>query len=154
MKKRTPKIELLMKDTYLKVIENSVGSKLFRNSYALVDGKKRDLLRNGDLSCAIFVSAVLKIFNLVKEVHHTVSSTLEDMKKIGWKAIKMPKEGSVIVWEKKTFGGETHAHIGFYIGNKKAVSNSTDKCWPTKHDITFKGKRKIEAIYWHKKING
>jgi len=40
------KIIPLLRDSYLAVIKNSVGSKTFRNFYAKVNGKKQDLLKN------------------------------------------------------------------------------------------------------------
>ena len=151
------KIIILTKENYLACIRNSVGSKMFRNSYALVGRKKEDLLRDGDLACAYFVSCVLKIFDLIDKTHLTVSGTLKDMEKSGWFKIKDPKQGSVLVWEKQKFGQEEHSHIGFYIGNKKSISNSSVKQnvkrIPVEHSFTFGEKRNIQAVYWHKKLN-
>lgn len=110
------KIEPLIFDTYLAVIRNSIGSRLFRNFYARVDGKKVDIMRQGELSCAFFVSAILVLFNFIKKVHATVDSTIEDLIKSGWIQINKPTVGSIIVWEPVDFGNNNiHKHIGFLL---------------------------------------
>jgi hypothetical protein len=152
MKNRKQKIVPVLKDSYLQVIKNSKGTKLFRNFYATVDGRQKDILRNGDLSCAYFVSCVLRIFDLIGKVHVSVDGTEADMKKSGWRGTKNVKQGCVLLWEAKKSGRETHRHIGFYIGNKKAISNSFEKRIPVEHSSTFGGKRRIQAIYWHKRL--
>ncbi|MDP3142863.1 MAG: hypothetical protein Q8N14_02805 [Candidatus Omnitrophota bacterium] len=147
-------------DTYIAVIKNSVGSKMFRNSYAKINDKKTDILQNGMLSCAFFVSSILVLFKLIKEIHGTVDGTVRDLEQSDWKKIKKPKIGSVIVWEKIDFGNKNfHKHIGFYIGNNKAIStNGFKKGQPSVHHWIYgikrnKPVRKIEAIFWNKKIN-
>lgn len=151
-------MKLLLKDSYLKAIENSVGSKLFRNLYFDIDDKKTDILKNGVLSCAFFVSWILKNFNLIKEGHAMVNGTIKDLHKSGWKKIKRPKTGAVLVWEEKTFTDGPHKHIGFYIGKNKAVSNSLKTKYPIKHHWTFGSKsdknyRRIIEIWWSKKLD-
>jgi len=65
--------------------------------------------------------------------------------------IKKPKKGSVLVWEKAQFEDDgLHGHIGFYIGNKKAISNDYKTGCPAEHNYQF---RKIESIWWHSKID-
>ena len=149
MKKITP----LIFETYLAIINNSLKSKSFSNFYAKVNGKKVDVLRNGDLSCAFFLSSVLILFKFISKVHTTIKSTLEDLEKSGWKKISKPKIGSVLVWEKIKFpNGESNRHIGFYIGNNKAVSTNHKLGYPVKHHWKFNGKRKIENILWNSAI--
>lgn len=148
-----PKIIPLTKENYLRFIKNSVGSKNFQKFYALVGGKKKDILRDGDLSCAYFVSSVLKIFDLIGKVHVTVSGTVKDMKKSGWRETKQLKEGNVLLWEARETKRETHKHIGFYVGGKKAISNSDKMQVPVRHSFTFGNKRKIEKIFWNIKLN-
>lgn len=147
------KVILLIPETYLAVIKNSVGSNLFRNLYAKVNGKMTDIVRNGELSCALYVSSVLLLFKLIKEGHATIDSTVKDLKKSGWKRVKKPKIGCVIVWEKINSGNkDLHKHIGFFIGNNRAVSNISELGYPGEHHSTFGGKRKIELILWSDKI--
>jgi len=163
MKKQ--KVIPILFDTYIAVIKNSVGSKMFRNSYAKINNKKTDILQNGKLSCAFFASSILVLFKLIKEIHGTVDGTVGDLKQSGWKEIsakggsasggKKPKIGSILVWEKNH---NSHKHIGFYIGNNKAISTSSiKKGRPLIHHWTYgikrnKPIRKVEAIFWNKKL--
>src|SRR3989344_7279627 len=145
MKKEKPQPLLL--ENLIAVASASVGSPLFRNLYARVGNRKVDILKNGELSCAFFVSAVLKMFSLVRGVHATVAGTVRDLKTSGWRTVRKPKPGCVIVWRPKTFAdGEAHAHIGFYIGRGLAVSTSYKKRTPVTHALRA---RPIEAIYSH-----
>jgi len=152
-------VKPLIFNTYIAVIKNSVGAKIWRNFYAEVNRKPQDIMRNGDLSCAFFVSSVLALFGLTRNPHATVSGTLEDMGRSGWRKIKKPKTGSVLVWEAiKDSRGEMHKHIGFYIGDGMAISNSSKARMPIKHHWTFgerngKPVRQVETIFWHPKLD-
>ncbi len=153
-KNHISKVIPLIFDTYLAVIKNSVGTKLFRNLYSAVNDKKTDITQGGELSCAFYVSSILKMFNFIKKIHATVDSTIKDLKESGWREINQPKIGSVLVWEKIDFGkGDIHKHIGFFIGHHKAISNNYQLKYPIKHHWNFNGKRKIEIILWNPKIN-
>jgi hypothetical protein len=151
-------VRIVLNESYIKTIKNSVGSNLFRNLYALVNGRKKDILGNGLLSCAVYASSILYLFKLITDVHATVQKTVADLKKSGWKEIKKPREGAILIWKAQEFGnGETHKHIGFYIGKNKAISNSSKKHRPILHHWTFGMKngqpvRKVEQIFWNKKI--
>jgi len=151
------KSELLIYDSYLKMIKNSVGTKMFRNLYLKQGNRKIDVAQGGNLSCAFFVSNILLIWGLISEGHATVEATSKDMEKSGWKKFVPPyggvKPGDVIVWEKKKMvNGNFHFHNGFYIGNKKAISNDSKKGTPVIHSWDYNGKRKIIAIYTHPKL--
>jgi len=151
-------IKLLLKESYLSLIENSPGTRMFVHFYGLISSQKRkskkDLTQNGLLSCAYFVSSVLKIFNLIGEIHLTVKGTLKDMEKSGWFLIKRPRKGSILLWEEKEFGkNDKHFHLGFYLGNNLAVSNSSQKKKIVFHHWTYQGRRKVIAVYWHKKLD-
>ena len=71
-------VQIILYDSYLHAIKNSVGSNLFRNLYAYVDGKKMDILENGNLSCANFVSSILYSYKLIGGKHATVDGTVRD----------------------------------------------------------------------------
>lgn len=157
--KNTKVIPILF-DTYIAVVKNSVGSKMFRNSYAKVGDKKTDIMENGNVSCAWFASSLLYLFKLIKDVHATVDGTVRDLEQSGWRKIAEPKVGSVLVWEKMDFGNKNfHKHIGFYIGDNKAISaSSSKKGQPAIHHWTYGKKgnnpaRKIESIFHNKKLN-
>jgi len=159
-----PDIRPLLFDNCLAVINGAPGSQMFRRFYALVDGKKKEVSENGNLSCGWFVAFILKYFGLIREPHMTVAGTLRDMEASGWTKIKKPKIGCVIVWEPQddkrskaySFG---HRHIGFYVGRDKAVSNLAWKGEPGKHHWTFGTKggrpaRRIESMWWHGELDG
>jgi hypothetical protein len=152
-------VKVVLKESYIKAIRNSVGSNLFRNLYAYVNGKKKDILEDGALSCAAFTSSILYLFKLVADIHATIRGTTADLEKSGWTKITKPREGAVLVWEAQGSGsGKAHKHIGFYIGKNKAVSNHFKKHHPILHHWTFGTKngrpvRKVEQIFWNKKLN-
>lgn len=151
MRQKNQTIKPCLKESYLTVIKNSAGTKLFQNFYLKINNRKQDILKNGELSCAFFVSSILIIFGLIKKIHCTVSSTIKDLKKSGWKKSKKVKIGSVIIWEEK----QGHQHIGFYIGKNKAISNAFylyKKRTPFIHHFTYNNKRKIKTIFWHPKL--
>ena len=131
-----------------------------------IGGKTIDILENGNLSCAFYVSSLLSLFSTFKFLknppHSTIAGTIKDMKSSGWYEIKTLKPGSILLWEEKKFGDQYakkgHKHLGFYVGKKKAISNSSKRGMPISHSFTFgfvnsKRFRKIEDIFWHKALN-
>lgn len=149
------KIIPLVFDNYIAAIKNSAGSKLFRNFYARVGNKKIDIMNNGELSCAFYVSSILFLFGFIKSIHSTVDFVINDLRQSGWKIIKKLKPGSIIIWEKTDFkNSDAHKHIGFYVGEDKAISNDYKYGYPLKHNWTFGNKRKIEAIFWNDEFLG
>lgn len=145
--------EILAKENYIIAIRNSVGTNIFRNLYAEINKERKDIVEDGNLSCALFVSSILFLFKMIDSVHATVSSTVRDMENSGWVKINEPKEGSVVIWEKTNYGsdGEPHAHIGFITKNDMAVSNDFEAKSPIEHELDFRG-RKIEKILWNTKL--
>jgi hypothetical protein len=142
-------VEPLYFDTYLAVVRNSVGANSFKNFYALVSGERKDILEDGRLSCAYFVSSVLHQFQLIKTPHTGINGTVSDMEDSGWIKIAEPREGAVVLWEEREDGrGERHKHIGFYVGNDTAISNSEAEGMLVAHHWTYNGEREAEAIYW------
>jgi len=146
------KLELDKKKTLLKLIENSIKSNLFRNLYFFVEtktGRKKsvDILKNGELSCAFYVSSLLYLSKLISDLHTTVNGTLKDMEKSGWYKVDKPKKGAIVVWDQRN----GHYHIGFYWNNKKAVSNYPSRRKPLFHSLNYQN-RKILAFYFHKEL--
>ena len=134
--------------SYLQLIHNSIGSNLFRNFYVeTAERGKFDALDDGSNSCAFYVSAVLVIFKKISGIHGTIDSTIKDLKESGWTEVSEPREGDVIVWEAKKFDDGLKEHIGFSIGNGKAISMSWTKKTPIEHSDTFDSKRKIINIF-------
>jgi hypothetical protein len=145
----------LLFPTYLSLIEGAVGSAMFQHSYALVDGVEKDILEDGDLSCAFFVSSILTITRLSKEIHATVSGTIRDIESFGWVNIDAPRVGAVLVWEPKEQARGPHEHIGFCVSDTEAISNNWETQVPARHHITYGTNsdgspvRNLTAIYWH-----
>lgn len=122
---------------------------MFRNFYVRTEERGEfDALDDGYNSCAFFVSSVLYVFKKLSDFHGTVSSTVEDLKKCGWQEVEKPQPGDVLVWEPKKFPEGVVSHIGFYIGDGKAVSTSMKTKTPVVHDQNFGDtNRKITNIF-------
>ena len=156
-KRPTEKVTPLIHATYLKLVDNAVGSNMFRVMYAVVNDAKKDIMIDGDFSCAFFVSSVLKIFGQIGRVHATVDSTIKDLKQSGWNESPGLKEGAILVWEGKIDeSGEIHKHLGFYLGDNLSVSNSSETKTPQKHHYTYgeingEPVRKVTNIFWKEK---
>jgi hypothetical protein len=135
--------------TYLKAINNSVGSNLFRNFYvSLTEKGEFDALGDGENSCAFFVSSVLVIFKKLKGIHGTVESTIKDLVESGWIEANQPVGGDILVWEALQYDDGFKKHIGFSIGDGKAISTSREEKTPVEHDQHFEdAKRTITHIY-------
>ena len=146
------KISRKVFDSYLAMIESSPGTKMFQHYYASFDGGEViDTLEDGRASCAFYVSSILTIFKAVKSTHSTVGSVEQDMKDSGWLLVDAPEAGDVLIYEDITLPTEDEAvpHMGFYIGDEKAVSNSYTQCVPIVHDYKYRdfAERKIRTIY-------
>ncbi len=151
-----PVVVILKKESYLAMIANAVGTNLFRNVYARVDGEKKDITKDGVRSCALFVSSLLNHFHLIdsKRAPHTTIAGLEkNMKNSGWSTTEVPQPGDIIIWEPKLQADAENAHVGFFIGGDEAISNDWEMRVPIKHHMTY-GKnddgtpvRAITAIY-------
>lgn len=151
-------VEPLLLPTYLSLIEASVGTPMFRNFWALVNGKKTDIARGGRVSCSFYVSSILKLFNLTSEVQVTVNRLKRDMEESGWMEIPRPKKGCVVFWlakpadtgrlkkDKSTYQPMV-SHCGFFIGGGMTVNNDGDKTMtPQKMPLNY---RPVEKYYWH-----
>ena len=151
------KLKILSYQNYLGMIKDSRDSQMFRHLYVLENKQKKDILKNGELSCAYYLSSILKIFDLISQSHATVKSTIEDMRKSGWQPTKKLKPGNVLIWQKKKFpDGTIHQHLGFYLGQNKAISHRPEKKMPIIHHFTYgqtktsQPKRKIIQILTHR----
>ena len=149
-------MEILNYQNYLQVIKASQGSKMFQRFYVLNNNKKRDILKNGQLSCARYVSSILKLFDLISETHATVDGTIKDMLENNWQPTKKLIPGNVLVWEEQRYvNGKFHQHLGFYLNQDKVISHRHEKKIPVIHHITYgqtkdgQPKRKIIQILTH-----
>jgi hypothetical protein len=153
---RNPPFELFT--SYLAMIENSPGTNMFRHRYYTVWGESLDVLDDGDLSCAVFVTSVLYMFDLIGEIHTKVSESIKDLHASGWFVIKEPRPGAVIQWgfKRKDEGTQgRHNHLGFYLDTETAVSNESLPMGhvishhPTYGTLDGEPRRSIVAYWWH-----
>ncbi len=148
-------MEFLLFENYIERIESSLGTNMFRKTFFLNDaGEIEDDTRNGDLSCAIYVSSILKLFDLISTPHVNVSTTVDDMVGSGWIESNELRKGAVVVWGMKQQKSGPHRHIGFCIDEQTAISNDGEKTLvPHKHSIDYNGTRPIEKILWQPKLS-
>lgn len=136
-----PNIEILKKETYLRMIENSVGSMQYRNLFVRFkdSGAVKDVLNNGEYSCAFFVSSVLVLAGLMDTPHATVNTVVRLLEAGGWKRVDgAPEPGDVLSWEPKLQpDGTAHGHVGFAVGNREAVSTDSRTGLVARHHETF-----------------
>lgn len=135
--------------SFLAMIKNSLCTRMFRNCIGTKNGEEIDLTEDGELSCAFFVSCILMIFGFIKDWHLTVGGTITDLRESNWQETDEPVIGAVLVWESQ----EGHRHIGFYLGDQQAISNSSSRKFPTQHHWTFNGSRRIIHIFWHRSLD-
>lgn len=122
---------------------------MFRHNYVLVDGSEKDILDNGQLSCAFFASFVLKAFGLVETLHARTEGTIKDLERSGWQKTETPHEGDVVIWEEQQQKSGVFPHIGFYIDEKTAISHRDTHSTPIAHSLSFDGTRAVTAYYTH-----
>ena len=142
-------MKFLTYKNYLTVIKNSANSKMFRHIYISENDEEKDILEEGQLSCAYYVSCILKLFNLINQEispHAVVGGLVKNILNNGWKETKELKIGNILLWEEKS----GHQHLGFYLGKNKAISHCHEKKTPTIHHYTYNNERKIIKIFTHK----
>ncbi len=150
------KLNIVLYKSYLAAIQNSIGSRMFRKLYMYDKDADRvvEVLQNGNLSCAYFVSSILHHFRLIDNFFVNVEDTAAAMKAQGWQTIQKPVPGSVIVWNKVYFkkSKSRHGHIGFFVRPGRAISTSSRLGVPVIHNLRPNG-RKIVEILWHPRLS-
>lgn len=141
--------------TYLSLVEGSIDSEMFNRLYVLQYGYDSvDVINDGDLACAFYVSFLLSGLGLsTAGIHTTVDGLVYDLEQTGWIKVQSPVAGSIVVWsEKMGDDGSVHKHIGICLDEVSAVSNCPLKRSPQKqgiHDMFDHNgqQRPIEAFY-------
>jgi hypothetical protein len=135
--------------SFMQMIRNSVGARSFRTFYVHTDEQGDfDALDDGSNSCAFFVSSILVLFKKLSGVHGTVASTIKDLGESGWVSVDAPQPGDVLVWEARQFDDGLREHIGFSLGDGRAISTSWTEKTPVEHDEHFgEDNRKILHIF-------
>ncbi len=128
---------LVLRDSLLSELEGSIGTRKYKSLYRLRNDIREDVINNGDLACAYFVSDLLWGFELISRGRHTtVQVTLEDMEASGWYKIDKPEAGAVVVWgEKWGDDGRPHRHLGICVDAEYAIEHSAVTKSPRKIDI-------------------
>jgi hypothetical protein len=81
-------------------------------------------------------------------IHGTVEGVIKDLQASGWITVEQPELGDVLVWEALKFKDGLKQHIGFSLGNGRAVSTSVTKKTPIEHDAYFgETHRKIAHVF-------
>ncbi len=149
--------------TFLALVENSIGAHTFQNLYAHIDGNSEaeDVMYGGERSCAYVASGLLATMGLIDRAHATVVSLRKIVEEDPqWEQISEPQPGALLFWElAPDSAGNPYLHCGFYMGNNRAISNNELSRVPVAHHHTFGAyqdgspKRSIEAIYQHQLFN-
>jgi len=151
------KPEILRKETFLKMVENSVGCKLFNSLIMKKDGAVVDILGDGDVSCATFTSSILFLNRFLPEQKSTVpglekviseSDLFEEIPASDY----LPIKGDIVFWEKiRGNDGADHRHVGFVLNESEAVSTTGISHSAIRHPLYKKPDtdidRKIERIF-------
>jgi hypothetical protein len=138
----------------MQFIENSIGTKLFRNHFRTTKkGKIKDVTEDGKSSCSFYAGVILYLSGLIPKPHNMVKNTITELEENGWYEVSKPRRGAVIIWE-ATKESRGSLHIGFCLNKNEAISNLSSSRCPRKHHITFgifnkKPVRKIDRIYWN-----
>lgn len=143
----------MVSKNFIECIRNSIGTQMFRSYY--VDGV--DVLENGNLSCAYYVSSIMLMFKLIDRPHFRVDGTIKAMVNTGWQEIEHLRPGCVVIWNPIFQNGKSHFHIGFYIGDGQAISNRSSLGSIGVHPLHYSGLDKdeiqkeatVHKLYWH-----
>lgn len=141
----------LTRDNFLNSIKASVGSNLFRNLYVKnkQTGEDIDVLDDGELSCAYFVSVIAYMHGLIDSPHATVSTTLKKLEESGWTKTSEPSVGAVIHWPERN----GHEHVGFVVSQTESVNNDYEVRTPQLRGLTMKDGREPVGYYVHPEIS-
>lgn len=155
------KPEILRRETFVKMVENSIGTRLFNSIIAKKGEEIVDILGDGDLSCATFVSNILYLNHLLDNQRVVVGSLEKDLSASpNFEEISpenyLPKTGDVILWSKIIgVDGIAHRHFGFALSDEEAVSTTGISHSAIRHPLYKKPDtdidRPIERIFRVKK---
>ncbi len=153
-----------LRSSLVAMVTGSIGSSQYLSLYVVKEQEgdriQVDAIGNGRFACALYVSSLLDPFRLLSAgIHTNVAETEEDLLASGWYYVPEPISGSVIIWGPKLASdGKPHRHIGFSLGDERAVSTDGKTGQPTEHHITFgetdgRPTRPIEAIFFHERLH-
>ncbi|GEM_PF-566431 len=138
-----PNIIPLKRKTLVRLLENSVGSRLFNSLFVRLSntGEVKDVLNDGEFSCAFYVTSLLALLQLFDRTHTTVKTVREKLSEhTGWREVAgaLPEPGDVVFWERVLFpDGTENDHVGFVLNEAEAVSTSYLEKQVVRHHLTF-----------------
>ena len=135
------------KRTFLMRAEKAIGTEMFQNLFAVVDGEEQDLTDNGNISCAVFVSGLLLMAEKIPTMKATVGSLEALLQAAGWEVADSPEPGDIVFWEETEQVSGPHRHVGIAVSHTEAISHLDTNRTPGRHHITFNDTRPIERIY-------
>lgn len=134
---------------------NSLGTNQYRAYYLEQDGEAVDVTQDGELSCAFFVSAILRMATLpdepplIESVCLNNEALIEQLVVAGWEEVDLntspPKPGMVVIYDWQ----DGHRHSGVVCAPDEVISNSSELRQPDKHHLTFNGSHGILRVFWH-----
>ncbi len=147
-------------ETYLAHIRGSIGSQSYRHWYGhqnMSPGEVKDVTNAGQISCAYYASCVLVAFGLAYKLRAETQGLLKDMWSHDWYQIEEPRPGAVLLWMPRQTQTGKHPHIGFYMGEDKAISHiGGEVCAPTEHDWSYvppkADHRELHSIWWNDRL--
>ncbi|MCB9809521.1 hypothetical protein H6771_00910 [Candidatus Peribacteria bacterium] len=141
----------LQQQNYLAAIRNSLGSRQYQDVWLENDTQCVNVTEAGIISCAWYASSLLVLHGVLQSVHGTVEGTEWELRE---RCDLLPapysalQPGDILLWEAVHFpNGGRHAHIGFFVGEEQAISNSARTRVPALHHWTYEGTRAITAVY-------
>lgn len=143
-------IEILRRETYIKAIENSIGTRLFNSLFVRYKdtGVIKDILNDGEYSCAFFVSGLLSLTQMISKTSSTVDTLKKDIESDeSWKKVEQEdiQPGDIVFYKKMKFeDGSENAHVGFVLNSNEAVSTDYKNKCVARHSITG---REIDCFY-------
>ena len=93
---------------------------------------------------------MLTIAGYLPRVSFTVKGMLgqisEHMEGFARKDIGDLSPGDIIIWDQNPYSAE-HEHIGFYLGDGQAISNSSSLGKVVMHGVDYGGIRQIKEVF-------
>ncbi len=149
----------LRRRTLVYSAKNAAGSKIWAKSFILdSEGDVHDIYENGNLSCAYFISAILKVNDLWQDqCVANVNSLTAKLPDNGWILIPEARIGSIIIYgESKGRRSWATKHVGIIVGEDEVISNGSSHSHTIEaHPVNYMKlqdgtPRKIEGYWWHK----
>ena len=157
--------ELVLKNLLITIRESQLTT-MFRESWWEENGTEIDIMidpeRNTKLSCAIYISSILMLFKvdyipLAPKRRATIESLVRDFREHPhWYPVSLgeARPGSILIWEER----RGNRHIGFYLGDKIAISTSRFSGTPLTHDWLAEADdafeyRDIIEVFNHRKLH-